>query len=245
MGIRIHKILGYALTDVQADTDKWEITDPRFNKDGYLFDPEEVKFSVDGFKAYLTRKILASKEDDENDERFDLKLILRGLEKNPDDMFSRPIRGLYDCINYDMEFGDPKVLVVVPPSCTKEWSRYDDAIDYYDPVNQSADGGIEPSVIHLDRPLWPWDTLISTKTMPPKPLNHFQSQAYYLWKNGHIVTDEDLYAEKIGFETIEEMKRYVMPIIPLEVVELLKYLKIFNDEKTIYELRPVIYGYWG
>jgi len=117
MGIRIHKMLGYALTNVEADTNKWEITDPRFNKEGYMFDREENKFSVDGFKAYLTKQILAAT--DEENERFDLRLILRALEDNKDDMFSRPIHGLHECIEYDMEFGESEVFLVVPPSCTR------------------------------------------------------------------------------------------------------------------------------
>jgi len=243
VGIRIHKMLGYALTNVEADTNKWEITDPRFNKDGYMFDMEEQKFSVDGFKAYLTKQIIAAQNDE--DQRFDLKLILRGLESNKDDMFSRPISGLHQCIEYDMEFGESEVFLVVPPSCAKEWNRYDDAIDYYDPTNEAIDGGIANSVIPIDRPLWPWDSLMNTKTNPPSKLDYTQTHQYNLWKNDNIVTDEDEYVQRIGFDNVEEMKRCVMPMIPLEVVELLKYLKIFTDDKYIYELRPIIYGYWG
>ena len=44
MGIRIHKILGYGLTNVIADTDNWDLrNDPRFNPEGYLFEREDIK----------------------------------------------------------------------------------------------------------------------------------------------------------------------------------------------------------
>jgi hypothetical protein len=246
MGIRIHKILGYALTDVEADTDKWEITDPRFNREGYLFDREEEAFSIDGFVEYLERRI---EEMESNEERaFDLKLLMRNLTAEKGDPMRYDFHGFYDIVNYDMEFGDSSVLITVPPSCTKEWNRYDDAIDYYDPVNRSEDGGIEPNVIPINRALYPWDWYMNTKTNPPTKLDGDQHQLYIMARrmliDGKYPVNDATY-ELIGVKNGEELKNNIVPIIPLELEEVLKYLKIFKDDNTIYTLRPIIYGYWG
>jgi len=242
MGIRINKVLGYALTDVRADTNKWEITDPRFNKDGYTTDWEDSKFTIEGFKEHLIAKIKEIGEDDLD--RFNYRLTLRGLEAKEGDMFRYPLRGFYECVTYDMEFGSPNVIVFSPISCHKEWKRYDNAIDYYDPAN-SDDGAITESVIKLNRPLWPWDTYTNIKLDPPETLKYEQQHFISILQQGFVDGDEDEYVQKMGFDNVADMEKHVIPTIPPEVVEMIKYLKIFKDEKTIYELRPVIYGYWS
>jgi len=249
MGIRIHKVLGYGLADVKTDPEKdWEITDERFNPNGWFgrymgnddFDEEE-HFSREGFLKYIKEKHNAMHKDDFD--RMDYLLLMHELEGRAE---GKRHWDIYTSVVWDGEFGDPNIMLFVPP-CSDDWQRYDDIIDYYDPVNSDPKDGIINSLIPINRPLWPYESWINTKEMPPKRLNHMQQQSLYTWRNmdHNKMKDPRIVLQGIGVETEEELKAYIAPIIPIQVVELLKYLKIFNDERHIYELRPMIYGYWG
>jgi hypothetical protein len=236
MGIRIHKVIGYGLTDIEADTEKWQITDPRFNQNGWLCGHDENKYSLDGFVEYIKTRL--AQIDEEDFDHFDLRMLLHTLENvNRYDF--------YNYVIYDMEFGEPNVAVFIPPGAG-DWQRYDDMIDYYDPVN-SDENGIKNSLIPVDRPLWPYESWINIKEMPPTRLTGRQWDAFILFRNIHRDKLKDLsyIFEEIGVENEEELKTYIVPSIPPILVELIKYLEIFVDERHIYELRPMIYGYWA
>ena len=238
MGIRIHKMLGYGLTDVIADTDNWDLrTDPRFDPKGYMFEGDDTTFTSKGFMEYIDERI--EEVGDEDFDQFDLKLLKRQIDPM--------MREIYNSVIYDMEFGSAEVILFIPPTSVKQWSRYDDIIDYYDPANQTEDGGIAESVIKIDRPIWPWESYINIKTMPPMRLTGMQYQTYNTIQNlgfeKMIKPEEAL--KSVGVDTKEELDKFIVPIIPAELVELIKYLKIFKNDEDIYQLRPMIYGYWG
>jgi len=237
MGIRIHKAIGYGLTDVIADEDSWSLkNDPRFNPNGYMFEGENA-FTRNGFTEYINSRI--EELGNEDFDQFDLLLLKRQIEPM--------MTELYHSVVYDMEFGNPEVILFIPPTSIKNWTRYDDMIDYYDPANHSKDGGIAESVIKIDRPLWPWEAYINIKTIPPTRLTNMQYQAHNTIRNLGLkqMKSPELMLKSVGVATKEELDAYIVPIIPAELVELIKYLKIFTDDKYIYQLRPLIYGYWG
>lgn len=237
MGIRIHKAIGYGLTDVVADQDSWSLkNDSRFNPNGYPFGDGE-KFDLAGFRDYIEERIESM--DGEDIDHSKLILLKRRIE-------SGECKEPYYSVIYDMEFGEDNVMLFIPPSSTKSWTRYDDIIDYYDPVNQATDGGCGSSVIKINRPLWPWDSYINIKNMPPVRLIGTQLQKYITIQNLGFenIKQPDKMLNDIGVKSKEELDTYIVPIIPLELVELIKYLKIFTDDKYIYQLRPLIYGYW-
>lgn len=250
MGIRIHKILGYGLTDVKTDPENGlEITDERFNPrgwfGGYMGDDdfnEEEHFSREGFLKYIEEKHDAMDKDDFD--RMDYFLLKQDLEERHAE--GRKYWDVYTSVVWDGEFGEPNIMLFVPPG-SDDWQRYDNIIDYYDPVNSDPKDGIISSLIPIDRPLWPYESWINIREMPPKRLNHMQQQSLYTWRNidRKRLTEPEILLRAIGVETEEELKTCIAPIIPTSVVELIKYLKIFNDERHIYELRPMIYGYWG
>jgi hypothetical protein len=199
---------------------------------------EEDGFTMEGFTEYLDARIEELGEDDFD--RWDLRLLKRQIEQGE-------MKKLYSSVIYDMEFGSAEVMLFIPPSSTKTWTRYDDMIDYYDPANQSEDGGIAESVIKIDRPLWPWEGYVNIKTFPPERLTGLQYQMYNTIRNLGFeqLTKPDEVLQTVGVDTKEELDEFIVPIIPPELVELLKYLKIFKNEDDIYQLRPMIYGYWG
>jgi len=237
MGIRIHKAIGYGLTNVIADKENWDLrTDPRFNPEGYLF--KEENFNLEGFSKYIDKRIEELVEGDERP--FDLQLLKNQIEDGG-------VEELYRAVIYDMEFGSSNVILFIPPSSVKSWTRYDDMIDYYDPGNRSEDGGIIESVIKIDRPLWPWESWINIKTFPPVQLTGMQNQLFNAVRNlGYEnLTKPEQALDEIGVDSVKELKTCIVPLIPNELIEMIKYLKIFVDDKCIYQLRPMIYGYWG
>lgn len=242
MGIRIHKSIGYALTDIIYDTDNWTVeNDGRFDPEGWMMldcDEKEDRFTMAGFKEYIEAQLPCDKED-YNHDLFDLVMVKHLMDAGE-------MKEVYNYIIYDMEYGDGNVLQLIPPG-NNNWARYDDIIDYYDPVNKETDGGITDSVIPIDRAIWPYDTYINLKTMPPTPLTSIQHQLYNTVKYRGLekYTEVDQILGKLGLDTLEEFETHIAPIIPLGLIELLKYVKMFKDEKHIYELRPIIYGYWG
>ncbi len=237
MGIRIHKVLGYGLTDVIADTENWDLrNDSRFDPVSYLFEGE-YKFDLAGFIQHLEIRISEMVKGDHD--IFSLKNLIHQLKE-------KTRLNFHESVVYDMEFGESEVMVFVPPGHEK-WQRYDDIIDYYDPVNLEEDGGISNSVIMVNRPPWPYESYINTKTMPPIRLTGFQQELYVSMRNLGIekYIDPEKSFNELGVDNEEEFNKFIVPIIPIELVELIKYLKIFKNENDIYQLRPMIYGYWG
>jgi len=243
MGIRIHKSIGYALTDVIYDEDNWTVeNDGRFDPDGWMMldcEESEERYTMAGFKKHIEALLPVNKKDHNHGEHFELYLLLQLMDAGN-------VKELYSYIIYDMEFGAGNVLMLIPPG-NNDWVRYDDIIDYYDPANRENDGGITESIIPIDRPIWPYESYNNLKTMPPTALTGVQQQFYNTVKYRGLekYTDQQAVAEILGLDTPAEFETHIAPVIPLALVEMLKYVKMFKDERTIYELRPIIYGYWG
>jgi len=96
----------------------------------------------------------------------------------------------------------------------------------------------------LNRPIYPFDSYVNLKDMSYNyktkdgvvfPWTEFKHTIRYL-------TIEKI--QEIGFSCMKEFNDKVVPIVPEGLVEMLKYLKVFKDEKTIHKLKPAIYTYW-
>ncbi len=242
MGIRIHKVLGYGLIDIKT-TGKYKETlaDDRFNPNGYfaasIYDREET-FTDVGFDSYLE----ANKEHPD-DIMNDLYILRHLREQETLQPRGRPLcAGISNRIIYDTEGGLPNVMVFQPPVFGNDWSRYDDIIDYYDP-QQSEDGGCATGYTLIDRAIYPFESFWDTRETPPKMLTGNDWHWYIDAKNSPRMVDSAL--KKLGFKTEEEMRRCIAPVVPKEVIALLKYCKVFTNDETITELRPMIYWYWS
>ena len=53
------------------------------------------------------------------------------------------------------------------------------------------------------------------------------------------------YAELMGFSDVEAAKRMLVPRVPDEIELLCRWLCLFNNDNTIFELKPMIYTYWS
>ena len=149
MGTRIHKVLGYALTDVEG-----ELADERFN-------PSFVENGI--YQAHskeLCQWILKNedealgviKEFNCSDHR-DLSLLKLGIkeQKIHDNLFI-----------YDSEYALPNVFLICPPEFI-DWYRYDDIIDYYDDDRGS---NLEPSVKEVECGIFPHTMMLRIPGSP-------------------------------------------------------------------------------
>lgn len=241
MGIRVNKRMGWGLADLQTDKDG-EIIDPRINKEGYLFDPDEENFSIEEYFNLLEEYYEKNKDD-----------ILRNPEIildyfAIDDMKKEKIQ-LYDCIGHDSEFGIPNVLHFVPPVYVKDWTRYNDSIDYYEEsINHEQHSRFQL----LNRPIYPYEHYIDIDSLNEEgyPTRiHFWDRlrvAEAIFNNLPITEVKKEKMEEIfGFSTKEEYDRRIIPAIPNGLIAFIKYTKIFTDDKFIFDLRPMIYVYWA
>lgn len=254
MGIRIHKVLGYGLTDVQYDTDNWEMIDPRFNKKGYMClgcEDQEEKFTNEGFDEYLAEEVKKEDQLAEKDKYHmrDLSVLkhLREQELKDEKHVRYSDKDIFNKVIYNPEFGSSEVVVFQPVVFGNDWQRYDDIIDYYDPANHPVHGGPENGVILIDRAIYPFEWLWDVRTIPPTSLTSVEYNLYNMTRSGteHAPNIAQNLAETMNFESVEEMNDKIRAIIPDELIVLLKYLKIFEKDEYIYDLKPMLYSYWA
>ena len=240
MGIRIHKLLGYGLSDVVAE--EYDIQDSRFNlEDGYFaYDAyeQEEKFTYANFIQHL-KKVM-----EEDKQRKGISMLSFEIH---DFETEKKKKNIYDLIHHNGEFGLPNVVLF--QTGAKDWSRYDNIIDYMEDTHNVD--SIENKVTIFDRPIYPYESWTNLKT----GLTYFEKdgkrlQPFELLRavNWMIEEKQDInieYLKSFGFDSIEDVKKNVVPMVPEMIVELCKYLKVFKDDATILQLKPMIYTYWG
>lgn len=223
MGIRINKVLGYGLNDLKKN-------DPRINPLGWFGNEtswleQEELWTKERFLIYYKNHI-------------EWPLYLGEIEK----CFK-----LHNTVIHNEEYGMSNVLCISPP-WFKDWSRYDDIIDYLEagcsPRNKCKvlTYGIWPYVgrftdlrTHTDADDFArefWFNLNSAQKVKKKQ------------REAHLLLAEK-YAELMGFSDVEVAKRMLVPRVPDEIELLCRWLCLFNNDNTIFELKPMIYTYWS
>ncbi len=246
MGIRIHKMIGYGIDDVKYDSSECKITDRRFSKNGFMcmdWEKREETFTDEVFDQYLDEEI------SKNEDGFGLKILRntrRDILKNSKNGKYSYKDSIFDNMVHDAEFGMENVILFTPPYFGKSWKRYDDIIDYYEPTHHEADGGIGTGITLLNRSIWPFESYVDCRTMPPKRLNKMQWQLFVDSRNSEKYGEKmaEWLVEEMNFKSVAEMKQMIRPIIPEELVVLLKYLNVFEKEEYIHQLKPMLYWYW-
>lgn len=216
MGIRIHKMLGYGLTDVK--TKNFAISDKRFRAN---LSSEWPDFSLREYKDWV------------NDSKSISTLMTQSF----------PITNTSDyldagsCFVHDAEFGLSNVFCVVPRFNHQDWHRYDDIIDYTEQTYVSRQHN---TVKVLKNGIYPYGPLFADSRTGKIVKNGMD---YALVKN--TVSDKDSLASRFGFESAEEADKYLRPAVPDCVKLLCEYAKIFVDPMTVHQLVPMLYTYWS
>jgi hypothetical protein len=235
MGIRVHKLLGYGLTDVKTDeTTGHRITDARINSNSSALNWEAP--SISEYREWLEAR--SKTGDIETDVELSMLLRPEPNERGLD---------LEDAVTHNGEFGLPNVLVISPPTF-RSWSRFDDMIDWIEesylrnptePQTNRVEAlrhGIYPFIGYMDSRtgekvddvIFNW--IRATNPEARRPFNG---------------PELDILAQAAGFEDNGDAWANVAPIVPNDVKNIAQFLMLFTDDSVLLQLRPVLYTYWS
>ncbi len=231
MGIRIHKVMGYGLTNVVCRED--EIIDPRFNPNGYLrtgWEVREEKWTFEKFKKWLADK----KPQIPKEHIYEFNWMTQDVDKCIEQK-----KDFYEYLIHGTEYLMPRVFCILP-ICHPNWRRFDDDIDYVEVCIKNK--GSANSVKKVNRPIYPYINYWDNRTGRKIDFS-FASEAQRRMFNKEPLSDKLL--EILEFNNKEECRKYLKPIVPSQILYLLEYCEVFTDIKTFYQLEPIIYTYWS
>lgn len=235
MGIRVHKCIGYGLTDVKTDK-KDQLIDDRFDPLGYLyadFEDREATWTPEGWVTYYKNHVECPWQTGFYKEKH-----YQGWDFD-------------EIVIHETEYGLPNVLLLMPPLEHKSWRRYDDIIDYTEESARPR-GQVNRFEV-LNAGIWP-HTARYTDLRTNKPADRLAHDFWFSVRSAiqasrrrrpvHMENARN-YAERMGFASVAEAEYFLAPEVPEEIQLMCKFLCLFSDEDTIYQLRPMIYVYWG
>lgn len=244
MGIRIRKQIGYALTDVSSVEE-----DSRLNADSILLNWEKFSdafdSSDDALKDYL-RFIQVNDLCDIGESTSQYEAI---LEKGRS-------RSIEDCVVHFSEYQETRrIMLFIPYLYLKEWSRYDDMLDYVE-ASLKPDP-TEVVVEELKGGIYPYSGSYVDKRTGKTPGGRFGS--YKIMDLIRYVNDckdkgikpstnEVRFVEtlkELNLSSFEEFQEFIVPEVPQGIINVIKWGKVFTDEKYIYDLKPILYTYWS
>jgi len=246
MGIRVHKVLCYALGDVKSKDSR--IVDSRFQdwvrEDDY-YDKTE-KSLVPFLEWTKTNKdecnqLLRKFNRRTLDDWFFVHFCESDLEKITDEKERQQFlnKRFHSHFIYDGEFGLPRVFGIVPIDFP-HWYQYDNIIDYY--VEDSGKNHIK----WLDKRcgIWPFTGVVLKPGKEPvgKLGEHPNAGEFNIavgrWE---MKREPTLSPEEVKLA----LKNYRFNI-PSSILLWTYYLNLFKDwESTVSELRPALYTYWS
>lgn len=242
MGIRINKILGYGLIDIETKDD--EISDIRINKDSFLlnYDVYEDTFEnvEDEGKSFQDHLAALPKEEREE--------IYWGYSDKDIKKFLKKHHGFDKLVAYDNEGGLENVLCTAPMDMVDECVRNDDLIDYTESSLGDSQG--EPEVKEIVNGFYPWSGMFTdtrTGKMAKVPPGFSRSRRAILEGTSEDGDYRilDLLVKHMDYKDGAEALSYLVPYVPPGHVQFLKWANIFTDDKYIYDLRPILYTYWA
>jgi hypothetical protein len=229
MGSRIHKVMGYAITDLKVAN--YKIIDKRINLEKFQ------QFQESSFTKNDILNFIKNKNEYKN-VKYDVHL---GNFENKDDHLNTPIQS-YDVIKFQPEFGLKNVLLITFP-WHKDWNRYDDIIDYHE-----ENGGCLPKIKNVWGGIYPynggnWINLKNKKIYTHNDFDPCFVHSYLFSNKGNNL--KPYMIKEFATADKKELKNMLNPVPPPVLKAFVEFMGIFNDLDTYYELRPIIYTYWS
>ena len=260
MGIRIHKALGWGLTNVKEG--KFRIEDDRLNEE-----PEEGWFteSQEKFLPFIewftknkdgeVREIISEIDGVPAKHCCPSYGLLRWAKEFSETGKIKDLPHYNNFYHHQSEYGLPHVVQFTPLDYP-DWYRFDDTLDYYE-----AGCIAKSKVLDLtDRcGIYPYTSVIRHTDAPPIPQSAYKNDLIKLAEQ-HTKLQRigpSLYNQLVGRwdkkakpilkgEVLEYMLKWYRPAISDSVLLYTHYLKIFKNWKlTVQELRPMIYTWWA
>lgn len=266
MGIRIHRVLGYGITNLKKN-------DPRVNMGDYndrYNDLNDKATLVAWLEANPERNNALSMLADGYEDNFASKFMVDQLQR------VERMQWLTHC----GEGGNPKVLVLTPPTQEK-WFRYDDTLDYYD---FGCGRNMRPQVKKLIQStgIYPWTGSVRQvrPAKDPEVQAHLERECRKRPK-GVVIPDTNItiappsvpvpeqgalrmnggtYNQLVGRwdknldpfakgALLEHLKADWRPTLPFDLIATMEWSGCFptlhEPEGILCDLVPMIYTYWS
>lgn len=243
MGMRIHKALGWGLKNVKYK--KYKLADPRFNSSSAIegdYDERDEKFTTEKYIEWLENKIKTFEKDDF--EIWNIKLEIKFLKEQQKDKQLKT--DFCSSMIYGTEYLLGNVFCCVPLCNFKQWFRHDDNIDYH--IETKILKKNTPYVKVFDDPLYPYLQYWDVRNGKISNSEAFTFRRCFndskkIDKKSQVM---DEIAKMCGYENAEDCINYMKPIVPNVIRWQLEFGNIFKDlNKTILELKPILYTYWS
>lgn len=241
MGIRVHKVLGYGLSDVK--TRKWKIADGRINAASPLLNWDSDA-KLDDYLDWLK---VEHKTDEDKMIHFNMDMMFfRDREEEGFDWRKRTgVSQPAELVHHGTEYMEKNVLLIRPLSC-KDWQRYDDPIDYVEETHKYAD---EDGVINWYRlipgGIFPYNGTFMNARTGERVSDGITLWRILTWDGWDKMYDLEKAAVKCGFDSAEDVRENLVPVVPEDIRDLVRWGKLFTDEDVWKQLRPMIYTYWS
>lgn len=238
MGIRIHKALGWGLSDVQPGTD------PRVNWGAEPFRYEGRAGAE--YAAWVEENSCARQPDAPYWFTLDRALL---SSRSPEAERFRAAR-VWESVTYSPEYGMPEVLVI-RPFTQREWSRFDDAIDF---AAESVDHpGAENRCQPVRGGIFPHTGLFmdaETGENLPHGVIEWVRVRNAIADQGRDPDEMDqalmkLAAQLTPYATRAEADARIVPRVPEEIRDVAAFLRLFTGDTVWRQLRPLLYTYWA
>lgn len=229
MGIRVHKFLGWGLTDVKPE-------DERINWDTWLLGYEGAP-SPEDYLAWLEKR--------QDDQRFTLDYAHLKHLPPPSGKWDRD-RDMTGCAVHRDEFGLPEVLVL-RPLAHHDWFRFDDTIDYMEETYPWTDGSQQNRVKVYDHGPFPYNAaymdMRDGRVLPRDVMTWWRLQSDASGSDDKAKALE-IFAKGCGFASHAEALENVRPEVPEEIRDLAEFAQLFTHAGVWRQLRPLLYTYW-
>lgn len=238
MDIRVHKALGYGLTDLKE-------ADERINWDAPLLDYGAL--SGHAYNLWLSDKYNESKRlTGKSWVPFSLDFAM--LRGEPE-LLRKDLRDA--CLTYETEGGMPQVMVLAPLGVSG-WSRFDDPIDYM--TETYLGHGQEHHFEVFGHGIHPFNGVyMDARTgdkLPHSVLTWIRVKTSMESRGEKLSADklaalDEIVRDETPFTSWAEAEKYTVPQVPEEIRDIAEFGQLFTDPLTWVQLRPVLYTYWA
>lgn len=242
MGIRIHKMCGYGLTDVVED-------DPRINYKSPIFTYEiGGDDALRDFVKFSTSRTLTAPT------LLDYQFVQQQLDRT-DKIPYREKYDIQDCVEWGTEDGGLQNVLCLRPVTSNDWRRGDDMLDWLDETYVHGSNDTLASTLKvLPHGIYPYSGLYMDKRTGKRVMGHEVMTWVRAWTNIEKDQQEEMLAKDpsvldeitttFGMTSVEAHEN-IVPEVPDEIRNLAEFLELFTDENTWKDLRPMMYNWWS
>ncbi len=221
MAVRLHKVLGYALTDIVEN-------DPRLKRS-----PRDIFEEIDADDKSCTARFWAE---------------LKKHKFWETHLWTPAERKEFDLLKM-MDLGDDsnRIVVFVPASKIQTWRRFGDDIDYYEAKARALEQGvdwIEERIRTLTTPLYHYDQYVDKRYPEDQGRIVRVTELTTLLGGRSAVSKSKASLEALGY-TEGDFRNFVCPMIPLCVRTFCRVFDLFKEPEMVWELEPAIHTYWS